>query len=94
MLTAVQEVEDTLSQEYALFDDQQLIHKEIAIARDTVDKAKLRYVNGEENFLAVLVALAKLQTLQLDEISLQQELLINRGRLLKALGAKWQMESS
>ncbi len=94
MLTAVQEVEDALTRENALFDEQRLIENESAIARDTVDKAKLRYVNGEENFLAVLVALAKLQTLQLSEISLQQELLINRGRLLRALGAKWQMESS
>jgi outer membrane protein TolC len=94
MLTAVQEVQDALTRENALFDEQQLLDKETAIAQDTVDKAKLRYVNGEENFLAVLVALAKLQTLQLSKVSLQQELLINRGRLLKALGAKWQMESS
>jgi NodT family efflux transporter outer membrane factor (OMF) lipoprotein len=89
MLEAVREVEDALIQEQTLFRTQNLLGDEIAIAKDTVDKATLRYVNGQESFLAVLVALVKLQTLQQKEISLQQELLINRSRLLKALGAKW-----
>ncbi|MDY6987316.1 MAG: TolC family protein [Thermodesulfobacteriota bacterium] len=89
LLVAIREVEDALTREQALFDEQTLLHSEIAIAQDTVDKAKLRYINGQESYLAVLVALAKLQTLQQADITLQQDLLINRGRLLKALGAKW-----
>ncbi|MDY6951306.1 MAG: TolC family protein [Thermodesulfobacteriota bacterium] len=89
LLVAIREVEDALTREQALFDEQTLLHSEIAIALDTVDNAKLRYINGQESFLAVLVALAKLQTLQQADIRLQQDLLINRGRLLKALGAKW-----
>lgn len=89
MRTAVREVEDAVIQERALFDEQDMLQNEIAIADETVEKATMRYVNGQESFLAVLVALAKLQTLQQNEISLQQDLLINRGRLLKALGAQW-----
>jgi NodT family efflux transporter outer membrane factor (OMF) lipoprotein len=92
MLVAVREVEDALSREQALFDEHRLLKNEMAIALDTVEKAKLRYVNGQETYLAVLVALANLQTLQQNEMTLQQELLINRGRLLKALGAKWSQE--
>jgi hypothetical protein len=36
--------------------------------------------------------MAKLQALQKHEIGLQQQLLINRGRLLYALGVKWSQE--
>jgi NodT family efflux transporter outer membrane factor (OMF) lipoprotein len=89
VLEAILQVEDALSREQALFNEQKLLHREIAITRDTVVQAKLRYVNGQESYLAVLVALDALQTLQQKEITVQQDLLINRGRLLKALGAKW-----
>lgn len=93
ILVAVQEVEDILLCENALFDEQELLKNEIAIALDTVEKARLCYVNGQETYLAVLLALADLQTLQKKEITLQQTLLINRSRLLKALGAKWSEKS-
>jgi outer membrane protein TolC len=89
MRVAVREVEDAVVREGALFDEQCLLQKEIAIAMETVEKATLQYVNGQESFLAVLAALAKQQSLQQAEITLQQELLINRGRLLKALGTQW-----
>jgi NodT family efflux transporter outer membrane factor (OMF) lipoprotein len=89
VLVAVKEVEDALTREHSLFDEQALLHKKIAIAHETIDKAILRYVNGQESYLAVLVSLIELQTLQQNEITLQQDLLINRSRLLKALGAKW-----
>ncbi len=87
--TAVREVEDAVIQEQALLDEQALLQNEIAIADETVDKATMRYVNGQESFLSVLVALTKLQTLQQNEISLQKDLLINRSRLLKALVVQW-----
>jgi NodT family efflux transporter outer membrane factor (OMF) lipoprotein len=89
MLVAVQEVEDAFSQEYALFDQYLLIANEIDIAVDVVEKARLRYASGQDTYLVILTALADLQALQKDEITLQQELLLNRSRLLKALGAKW-----
>ena len=89
MMEAVCEVEDAMLREQALFEEQSSLRNEMAIARETVDQATLRYVNGQESFLSALLALAKLQTLQQNEIILQQNLLINRSRLLKALGAKW-----
>ncbi len=92
MLVAVREVEDALILENALFDEQVLLQKEIAIKIETVDKARLLHVNGHESFLVVLVALKELQVLQQEEITLKQKLLINRGRLLKALGAKWSQD--
>ena len=92
MLVAVRDVEDAFSSEHVLFDEYSSLKREIAIARDTVENAKTSYVNGQESFLTVLVAMAKLQALQKHEIGLQQDLLINRGRLLYALGVKWSQE--
>ena len=92
MPAAVREVEDAFSLEHALFDEYGLLQNEITISEDTVEKARLRYANGQETYLAVLDALTNLQTLQKNEITLQQELLLNRCRLLKALGAKWSQE--
>jgi outer membrane protein TolC len=89
MRVAVQEVEDALIREDMLFEEQSLLQEEIAIAGDTIAKARLRYENGQESYLTVLVSLLELQTLQQEEITLQREILINRGRLLKALGAGW-----
>jgi len=89
ILEAVREVEDALVLEQTLFDEQILMEKEVATALDAVDRSRLCYINGQESFLTVLIMLAKLQTLQQESILLQQDLLINRARLLKALGAKW-----
>jgi outer membrane protein TolC len=92
MLIAVQEIEDGLALEQALFEEQRLIKNEITIAQETVAKAKLRYVNGQENYLSVLDALENLQTLRKQEILLKRDLLINRSKLLKAFGAKWSLD--
>ena len=68
MLVAVREVEEALVREHALFNEQILLRKEIAITLDTVDKSTLRYVNGMESYLPVLAALVKLQDLQHNEV--------------------------
>ena len=92
MLEAVRQVEDALIRERTLFDEQNTLCAEISIAHDRVEKARLRYLNGQESYLAVLAALEGLQALQVKEITLRQDLLINRCRLLKALGANWSQD--
>ena len=92
MLVAVREIEDGLNREKSLFKEQALLAEEVTITEQTVDKAKLRYLNGQENYLSVLTALENLQTLRQREINLQRDLLINRARLLKAFGATWIIE--
>ncbi|MCP3927159.1 MAG: TolC family protein [Desulfobacterales bacterium] len=93
MLVAVREVEDALILEKSLFEELKFLEREILIAKETVDRAKLLYVNGQESFLTVFVALTKLQTLQKEEINIKQKILINRVKLLKALGAKWRKKN-
>ena len=63
MRAAVREVEDAMVDERALFEELRLLRKEIVLTRETVEKATLRYVNGQESFLPVLTALVKQQTL-------------------------------
>jgi NodT family efflux transporter outer membrane factor (OMF) lipoprotein len=89
LLVALREVEDGLSREIALFTEKALLAEEMTVARQTLDKTKLRYMNGQENYLSILDALDNVQTLQQKEINLQRDLLINRARLLKAFGADW-----
>ena len=89
VLNAVREVEDALVKENALFDEQYLLNEAVSIAMETVDRAKFQYLNGRQSFLSVLLALVKLQDLQQSDIKLKQDLLINRGHLLKALSARW-----
>ncbi|WP_417321170.1 efflux transporter outer membrane subunit [Emcibacter sp.] len=92
VLVAVQDIENGLSRERALFKERTLLNAEISIAQQTVSKAKLRYVNGQENYLSVLNALENLQNLHKREIDLQRDLLINRARILKAFGARWNLK--
>ena len=93
VLSAICEVEDTLIHEQLLFDKQKLLQKEINIANDILTKARLRYVNGQESYLTVLLALIELQTLQQNEIEIQKDILVNRSHLLKAIGAKWSQQN-
>lgn len=92
MLVAVQDIENGLSRERALFKERTLLSEEISIAQQTVSKAKLRYVNGQENYFSVLSALENLQNLHRREINLQRDLLINRAIILKAFGAPWNLK--
>lgn len=89
VLEAVREVEDAINLELTLFDKKRYLDMEISNARKTLDNAKLFYINGKEPYFTVLSSLVDLQNLQVEEIELQQELLINRCRLLRALGARW-----
>lgn len=89
MREAVRDVENAVLQEQALFEEQSLLADEMAAARATVEQATLRHGNGQESFLSVLLARDELQTLQQQKIQLQKDLLLNRSRLLTALGAKW-----
>lgn len=68
MRVAIREVEDAVIQELALFNEQLSLRDEISIAQESVEKSTWRNVNGQESFLSVLIGLAKLQTLQQNEI--------------------------
>ncbi|THB79170.1 MAG: TolC family protein [Desulfobulbaceae bacterium] len=89
LINAIRDVENSLIQEKTLYEEYRLLKKELAAANATVREAELQYLNGQQTFLPVLLARAKFQTLQKTKILLKRDILINRGHLLKALGAKW-----
>ena len=94
MLNAVQEVENGLSRESSLLEELALLAGEIKTAEQTVENARFQYVKGREDYLTVLDALEKFQTLLQLEITLEQEAALNRARLLKALGASWNVKAT
>ncbi len=92
VLEAVSEVEDAVNREQGLFDKQKILKRQILKAQKTVDNARLFYINGKGSYLTVLSSLIDLQNLQVEETELQEELLINRCSLLRALGAGWSIK--
>jgi outer membrane protein TolC len=86
---AVTEVENCLDREVVLKDESILLDRQIMLAGGSVDKAKLRYLNGDQTYLAVLDAMRELQALERLKVIIELDLLINRAQLLKALGADW-----
>lgn len=90
MRVAVQEVEDSLAGETALFRELVLLEEEIANAGQTVAEARQNYVNGRGSYLNVLDALETYQTMLREQVILEQDAALNRARLLKALGASWE----
>ncbi len=93
MLTVMRDIETGLYYETTFFEEQELINKEIVIAERSVAEARIRYINGQDNYLRVLEALGNLQTLYQHQILLNRDLLKNRARLLKFFGAKWRQNN-
>ena len=89
LLAAVAEVEDCLTREAAYREERKLLDHQIVLAEASVEKARMRYLGGDLSYLDVLDSVRELQALQQSEIVVQRSLLINRARLLKALGADW-----
>lgn len=92
MLVAVQEIEDALITERATFEERDLLRREIDVARQSVETARTRYVNGQVPYLSILDALERLQGLRNREIRLEQTLMRNRAALLVALGSVWELD--
>lgn len=86
MLDALLEVENGVVRERHLFSRLTLLNRELDIAGQTFDEAMFRYINGEEAFLTVLSADISRDRLEQDTMYCQRALLLNRARLLQAIG--------
>ena len=87
MLTAVQEIEDSVATERSAYKELRFLQREIGVAQQSVDTARTRYLNGRVSYLTILDSLERLQNLYKREIRLKQSLLSNRARLLAAIGS-------
>jgi multidrug efflux system outer membrane protein len=89
VLNAFLEVENALENEQGQKVILQGVNSQLALAAETLEMAKRRYVNGLTNYLTVLTNLQGLQNLERSEISLQRQLLSSRVKLMTALGGSW-----
>ena len=89
VLRAVKEVEDAIvrEQRHAEFVDN--LGEQVAIARQTVEFTRDRYLNGDTDYLPVLIALRTLQSLERQEIEARRQLITFRISLYRALAGGW-----
>ena len=92
VLTALQEVEDALVQEEQQRRRVVELAAQVALAQETLDQARTRYVNGLSDYLPVLTALTGLQQLEQSQIAARRGLLSFRIQLYRALGGDWPAE--
>ena len=88
-LTALLEIEDAIERErnqLELLDD---ILNQIEIAQSTLAEARLRYANGQNEYLDVISAIQALQQVQRREVLVRKDVLSNRASLYLALGGNW-----
>lgn len=85
VLVAFQEVEDALIREEKQAEAIKLIDQQLVLANRSADQLRRQYFNGSANYIDVLTAINQKQSIELNRINLQQQLLQNRISLYRAL---------
>ena len=85
-LTAMREVVDAIERERTLITLAAQLESQVTLARTTLDEARLRFANGQTEYLDVLSALGSLQRVQREYVSVQGDLFANRADLFIAIG--------
>lgn len=89
VLTAINEVEDALSNERWQRQYIKSLGKKLESARTALEQARSQYINGMSGYLPVLTELISVQELELDLLSARKDLLLYRIALYRALGGTW-----
>jgi NodT family efflux transporter outer membrane factor (OMF) lipoprotein len=92
VLTAIKEVEDSLTQEQKQKEYLERLQKQLEIAKQTLSETRSRYVGGLGNYLPVLTALQAVQQVERSELEAQRNLINFRIQLHRALGGVWPSE--
>lgn len=91
VLTALQEVEDALSEESHLLRYHGSLQQQLETVRQVYERTRDSYLNGQLDYIRVLEALVSQQSLQRDELTSRRELLEARIELCKALAGSWEL---
>jgi len=94
VLSAVREVEDALISETKIREHVGALNNQLQAARNALNEARSRYVNGLNDYLPVLTQLLSVHGLESDLIERQADLLIVRVSLYRAIGGSWADELS
>ncbi|MFP4658082.1 MAG: TolC family protein, partial [Desulfonatronovibrionaceae bacterium] len=89
VLTAINEVEDSLSDERWQRRYISRLETRLESARIALDQAKSQYINGMSDYLPVLTELKSVQDLELELLDARKDLLLYRIALYRALGGTW-----
>lgn len=89
VLTAIQEVEDSLITEQKLKEQTIALQHQLNLAEQALTTAKDRYLKGLTDYLSVLTELQNVEQLQQNLLNQQFNLLSNRVTLHRALGGNW-----
>ncbi len=89
ILGAVSEVENALIQEKYMQDNIDTSNSRLDYARKAFNQAKDQYINGISDYLNTLTALLSVQSLEIDLVAKQTQLLAYRIALYRSLGGSW-----
>lgn len=92
VLRALREVEDAMTQETRQREYLERLREQTRAARDEFAEARARYLDGQQPYLPVLLALQSRQQIERNLIAAERALLVFRVQLYKALGAAWTRE--
>ena len=89
VLNGVKEVEEALIREEKIREHVQRAEKQLKVSQITLAEARSRYMNGLSDYLPVLTQLLSVQSLQMDLISRNEDLLGARISLYRSIGGTW-----
>jgi len=89
ILDAVREVEDALLSEKKTREHIRALQNQLLTAKSALKEAGTRYLNGLNDYLPVLTQLLSVQNLETDLIRRNEDLLIARISLYRAIGGTW-----
>ena len=92
VLTAFQEVEDAMVQEFRQGQYLENVTARVGLAREELRRSRERYLNGATDYLPVLAAIQALQLLERQQLEEKRKLVEHRIDLYRALGGGWKME--
>jgi len=89
VLTAVQEVEEALAREVYIREHIARTEDQLQAAKNALSEARVRYLNGLNDYLPVLTQLLSVQNLEIDLIGRKEELFFARINLFRSIGGSW-----
>ena len=92
VLTAVREVEESLTREIKIREHIRLTENQLQAANNALSEARNRYQNGLNDYLPVLTQLLSVQNLEIDLIARKEDLFLTRINLYRSLGGSWVSE--
>lgn len=88
-LTALGEVQDALSNEYAQAERLEFLQHQLELSTLSRKQALNRYGRGQESYLRVLFAMDRQESLMRSVVQAKYQLLVYRVQLYRALGGDW-----